>query len=137
MSEEDPESETRTMEGEQIIRDALMQVWFTLEGNEIEHFTGTNIPIPRKGESVRLSNIEVPSTEETGDTSDENSSSENQPVDDDDPPLETQTSEGKEYLVGDVSYNYYKAMLEDDSRIDAPVIAVGVEITETDGGESQ
>lgn len=137
MSEEDSEPEAQTMEEDQAVRDALMQVWFTLQGEEIGQFTGTSIPIPREGDSVRLSNIEVPPYEEEENEPNGESSTENQPTDEDGRPLEAQTNEGKEYLVGDVSYNYYKAMLEDGSRIDAPVVAVGVDVKETEEEDNQ
>ena len=101
------------------VRDALVRITFVLDGEQMETFLGTSIPIPRKGEEVRLSELEqLAQNEEDGSQS-----------------METEIEEGEDHTVDEVTYNYYKADVLGDVNITAPITLVIVRLESDDQEE--
>jgi hypothetical protein len=102
------------------VRDALVQITFILDGEQVETFTGTSMPVPREGERVRLSELKELDVDE----------------EDQSESVETEVEEGEDHTVSEVVYNYYKATPVGDREITAPVTLVTV-LMEDDNQEGE
>jgi hypothetical protein len=109
---EDNDSEAGSSEtGDSEVLRGLMIMKFVQGDNQIKSMTGMGLPVPRQGTSVSLTSRSFDFTDGEESNGD----------------LESDGS----FVVEDVSYEYSQAeMLEDQQRIETPLIVITVELVE-------
>jgi hypothetical protein len=90
--------------------EGIILMRFFQEGERVKTITGTNIPVPREGNSVRLGNREIDYTTEDNE--------------------EEEEVEGN-FVVGNVDYGYDNVrMVYEDEIVDTALIVVDIDVLE-------